>query len=87
MMSLQKYSFEDMLKLAKQYRILSDEEFARYGVSFFAEEMGLHVGQDSTRDDDIGGIVPLDFQLELAGDGQGGDPATIKQLFQRLEAR
>ena len=85
MMSLQKYSFEDMLKRAKQYHILSEEEWASYGGSFFDEEMGLHVGQDALRDDDIGGIVPLDFQLELADYGHGGDPDTIKALFDKLE--
>ena len=78
-------TFESMLALARQYHILSQEEWAGYGGSFFCEEMGLHVGQDSTRDDDIGGIVPLDFQLELAGYDRGGDPATIIELFQALE--
>ena len=78
-------SFEEMLARARQYHILSEEEWAGYGGSFFAEEMGLHVGQDSTRDDDIGGIVPLDFQLELAGYGHGGDKDTITALFNELE--
>ena len=79
------YTFEQMLANARNYKILSDEEWAGYGGSFFAEEMGLHVGQDSTRDDDIGGIVPLDFQLELAGYGRGGDKYTIIALFSELE--
>ena len=77
--------YRAMLKLARQYHILSDDEWAGYGGSFFCEEMGLHVGQDSTRDDDIGGIVPLDFQLELASYKRGGDPETIKRLFHDLE--
>ena len=78
-------SFDAMLARARQYHILSQEEWAGYGGSFFDEEMGLHVGQDSTRDDDIGGIVPLDFQLELADYGHGGDKDTITALFNELE--
>ncbi len=78
------YTFDDMLELARQYHILSDKEWAGYGGSFFCDEMGLHVGQDATRDDDIGGIVPLDFQLELARDRRGGDVDTITALFREL---
>ena len=78
-------TFESMLALARQYHILSDKEWAGYGGSFFCEEMGLHVGQDSTRDDDIGGIVPLDFQLELARYQRGGNTDTIIKLFAALE--
>ena len=78
-------TFEAMLALARQYHILSDQEWAGYGGSFFADEMGLHVGQDASREDDIGGIVPLAFQLELAEYGRGGDADTIKRLFQALQ--
>ena len=82
--------YDRMLENARKYPLLTEEEFAGYGGSFFAEELGLHVGQDAERDDDIGGIVPFAWQMEYtlpAGKGQPsgtGDEHLIRSLFNDL---
>ena len=72
-------TYAQKLELAKQYPLLTEEEFAGYGGAFYAEEMGLHVGQDSTRDDDIGGIVPYGWQVEYCR--KNGDINLVIKLF------
>ena len=81
-----KRTFEQMLAAARQYPLLTEEEFAGYGGAFFDEEMGLHVGQDASRDDDIGGIVPFAWQMEYCwgNPADRGDEGTIRELFVAL---
>ena len=72
-------TYAQKLELVKQYTLLTEKQFAGYGGAFYAEEMGLHVGQDSTRDDDIGGVVPFSWQVEYCR--KNGSIALIKRLF------
>ena len=76
-------SYKQLLEAARPYPFLSEETFAGYGGAFFAEELGLHVGQDASRDDDIGGIVPYGWQVEYCRNGTG-DISVIERLFRDL---
>ena len=71
-------NYEQMLELAKKERILTNEEFAGYGGSYYAEEMGLWIGQDA----DGGGIIPYAFQMVQVE--EAGDEDTVSRLFADL---
>ena len=72
------------LALARENHILTDAEFANYGGSYYAAEIGLWLGQDA----DGGGIIPYAFQFDNChAHDDVGDLVLIDRLFTDLGRR
>ena len=74
-------TYAEKLERAKAVEILTEEEFATAGGSYFDEDMGLWIRQDA----DGGGIIPYAWQMATSRDGHGGaDSDVITRLFRDL---
>ena len=74
-------TYAEKLERAKAVEILTEEEFATAGGSYYDEDMGLWIRQDA----DGGGIIPYAWQMDTSRDGHGGaDPDLITRLFRDL---
>ena len=71
-------SYSKILAIAKAIPVLTGEQFADYGGSYFNDELGLWIGQDA----DGGGIIPFGFQM--ANLSEAGDEDLIRKIFRDL---
>ena len=72
-------TYTEKLERAKAISVLTAEEFASAGGSYFDEDMGLWIRQDA----DGGGIVPFAWQMDMtrSHDFSPELRATIIDLF------
>ena len=73
-------TFAEKLRRAELAGVITEEEGAATGGTYFDEDMGLWIRQDA----DGGGIMPLAYQMDQVRGGRPGDPYTIKALFTGL---
>ena len=73
-------TYAEKLALAEATTVITQEEADATGGSYFDEDMGLWIRQDS----DGGGIMPLSFQIDQVTHGRPGDSDTIRSLFEDM---